>query len=58
MASTQGGVGKLTAAASASAISGSDLGNRTSSIEHSYDRSRPWWKPASKGPGIAVVNQQ
>jgi hypothetical protein len=45
--STQGGVGKLTTAASASAISSSDRGNRTSSIEHPYDRSRPWWKPAS-----------
>ena len=37
--STQGGVGKLTTAASASAIASSDLGNRTSPIEHPYDRS-------------------
>ena len=41
IASTQGGVGKLTTAASASAIASSDLGNRTSPIEHPYDRSRP-----------------
>ena len=37
--STQGGVGKLTNAAGASAIASSDLGNRTSPIEHPYDRS-------------------
>jgi hypothetical protein len=37
--STQGGIGKLTAAASASAIAICDLGNRTGPIEHPYDRS-------------------
>jgi len=39
IASTQGGVGELTAAASASAIANSDLGNRTGTIEHGFDRS-------------------
>ena len=37
--STQSCVGKLTTAAGASTIAGFDLGNRTSSIEHPYDRS-------------------
>jgi len=37
--STQGGVGKLTTAASASATASCDLGNRASAIEHPYDRS-------------------
>jgi hypothetical protein len=40
MAATQGSVGKVTTAASARTISSSDLCNRTSSIEHPYDRSR------------------
>jgi hypothetical protein len=39
IASTQGGVGKLAAAAAAGALAGFDPGNRMSTIEHSYDRS-------------------
>ena len=38
IASTQGGVGKLAAAAAAGAFARFDPGNRTSTIEHSYDR--------------------
>jgi hypothetical protein len=41
MAPTQGGVGKLTTAAAASAIASFDLGNRASTIEHLCDRSGP-----------------
>lgn len=41
IASTQGGVGKFAAAAAAGALTGFDPGNRTTTIEHSYDRSGP-----------------
>lgn len=46
IASTQGGVGKLTTAATAGTIASFDLGNRTRTIEHSYDRIRPRGHPA------------
>jgi len=50
IASTQGGVGKLAAAAAAGAFAGFDPGNRTSTIEHSYDPSGPG-QPA---PGLGL----
>jgi hypothetical protein len=53
IASTQGGVGKLTTAAGASAIANSDLRNRTSPIEHPYDRSRPRDQPTQAVETIA-----
>ncbi len=42
---TQGGVCEPSSAATAGAIASFDLGNRSSAIEHSYDRSRPRGRP-------------
>ena len=46
IAPTQGGVGKVTIAAAASAITSFDRSNRASTIEHGFDRSRRNGQPA------------
>ncbi len=46
IAPTQGGVGKLTTAADASAMTSFHRGNRASTIEHGFDRSRRKGQPA------------
>lgn len=46
IAPTQGGVGKVTAAAAASAITSFDRSYRASTIEHGFDRSRRYGQPA------------
>ncbi len=48
IASTQGGVGESSPAATARAIASFDLGNRPGTIEHSYDHSRPKRQPRRK----------
>jgi hypothetical protein len=46
IAPTQGGIGKLTTAAAASALTSVDRGNRARTIEHGFDRSRRRGQPA------------